>query len=266
MSYYLSNSESSLAESKSSKLSRISFDLMDKLIDFDPSLNGKIMIGGALGKRTITKYDDSIELFIVLGNKEFALEMLKKSESVTKLIRESEINCKFFISFHNLEVNEIRNLEPILLKRGSVHYLRQKYVLKFIKKFDSLIDIIKIAKIWNKVRKIDLDEIIIELVCIESFYRLKNEKIAENEISKSFFQTLHNAMEGISIIPREWFENDDIQSQVSDLGIRIVDPGDSSTNLANHLIYTKDLEIRNECLRAISLIESEKIESLLEES
>jgi hypothetical protein len=73
-------------------------------------------------------------------------------------------------------------------------------------------------------------------------------------------------MEGISIIPREWFRDDKIISPVSKLGIRIVDPGDSSNNLANNLRYDQDLLIRNESLRAISYLESKNHEKLLEEN
>jgi hypothetical protein len=143
--------------------------------------------------------------------------------------------------------------------------LRQKFVLKYIKKFDSLIDIIKIVKIWNKVRNINLEEIIVELICIESFYRLKTEEITEVEVLKSCFRTLHNTMEGISIIPREWFEDNNIETPISDLGMRIVDPGDPSNNLVHDLKYEQDLLIRNESLRAISLIESLDNASLLME-
>jgi hypothetical protein len=73
-------------------------------------------------------------------------------------------------------------------------------------------------------------------------------------------------MEGISIIPREGFEDNNIGSPVSDLGMRIVDPGDPSNNLVNGLKYEQDLLIRNESLRAISLIESHNYGTLLIEN
>lgn len=261
MSSFFSKSELELAETTFNKLSRVSFEVINELIDYDPFLNGKIMIGGALGKRTITKFDDSIELFIIFKDKDSAIEMVKQLEEIQKF-EKSNNNVKIFFSYHIIEIDEVRELQPSLLKNGSIHYLRHRYILKFIKKFDSLIDIIKIVKMWNKGRKIRLDEIILELLCVESFYRLKTGETTETEILKSCFRTLHNAMEGISIIPREWSENSEIASSVSEIGIKIIDPGDLSNNLAFNLTYEQDLKIRNECLRAISILDGGNPERL----
>ena len=70
-------------------------------------------------------------------------------------------------------------------------------------------------------------------------------------------------MEGISIIPRNWQKYEDITALVSNLGIKIVDPGDPSVNLANNISLEQDIQIRNESLRAISLINDDRIDELL---
>ncbi|OLS23997.1 MAG: hypothetical protein HeimC3_22220 [Candidatus Heimdallarchaeota archaeon LC_3] len=207
--------------------------------------NVTIYLGGSLGKKTLINED--YRIVIIFDNN-------------------TDKNTIDFEEEANKNLNTIipDNFSFELQKESNIFY-RYKYVIQFTSKYPYLIRIIQILKIWNENRKIRLSETILELLAIEATFRTNSPDPLEIEILKASFQTLHNALEGISIIPRDWQKYDGISASVSNLGIKIVDPGDPSNNLANNLSFQQDIQIRNECLRAISLISDNKVEKLLEE-